>query len=117
MHAMKIQTKAGRKMSETGFIPELFNLGSFWDGNKPLFERVDIDLDELPKGTVLRVNRETIDANPLYFRKEATTTNQPWVRLSKESEAAFDGYVALPSTWIGFERANELMIIYTPETH
>ena len=116
MHAKKIQTKAGRKMSENGFIPELFLLGSFWDGNKPLFENVDIDLDELPEGTILRVNREVCDRNPLYFRKEASTTGEPWVRLYKENETPIDGHAAaVSSTWSGFDHANELMIIYIPE--
>lgn len=45
MHAKKIQTSFGRKIFEKGFIPERGHLGSFWEGSKPLFEIVDIDLD------------------------------------------------------------------------
>lgn len=40
MRAIKIQTKAGRKMSETGIIPKLFHIGNFWTmDHKPRFER------------------------------------------------------------------------------
>lgn len=120
MRAIKIQTKAGRKMSETGFIPYFCNLGRFWDdNNKPLFERVDINLDELPDGTVLRVNRETFDQNPLYFRKEPSNTGEPWVKLDREGETHH--YInseqpRVSSQWSGFEHASELMIIYVPES-
>ena len=118
MHAKKIQTTFGRKIFEKGFVPERGHLPSFWEGSKPLFEHVDIDLDELPEGTILRVNREAFDRNALYFRKEASTTGEPWVRLYKENETPIDGHAAaVSSTWLGFEYANELMIIYIPETH
>ena len=117
MHAKKIQTAFGRKIFEKGFVPKRGHLGSFWEGGKPLFERVDIDLDELPEGTILRVNREVLDRNPLCFRKETSTTGEPWVRLHKEGETPLNDHAAVSSTWSGFGRANELMIIYIPETH
>ena len=56
MRAIKIQTKAGRKMSETGIIPAFFHIGNFWTfTHEPLFERISIDadgLDNLPDGTI-----------------------------------------------------------------
>lgn len=115
MRAKKIQTTFGRKIFEKGFIPKHGHLNSFWEGSKPLFEIVDIDLDELPEGTILRVNREVRDQNPLYFRKETSTTGEPWMRLRKEGETPLDDHVAVPSTWLGFEHATQLMIIYIPE--
>lgn len=117
MRAIKIQSKAGRKMSENGFIPEISILIPFWNGDKPLFEHVDIDLDELPEGTVLRVNQRLFDENALYFRKEVSATGLPWIRLYKENEVPLDGRAAVGSAWIGFEIAEQLVIIYTPETH
>ena len=117
MRAIKIQSKAGRKMSENGFIPEISIPISFWNGDKPLFEHVDIDLDELPEGTVLRVNLKLFDKNVLYFRKEVSATGLPWIRLYKENEDPLDGRAAVGSAWIGFEIAEQLVIIYTPETH
>lgn len=115
MRAKKIQTAFGRKIFEKGFIPKHGHLNSFWEGSKPLFEIVDIDLDELPEGTILRVNREVRDQNPLYFRKEVSATGLPWIRLYKENEVPLDDHVAVPSTWLGFEHATQLMIIYIPE--
>lgn len=53
MRAKKIQTAFGHKIFEKGFIPKHGHLNSFWEGSKPLFEIVDIDLDELPEGTIL----------------------------------------------------------------
>lgn len=117
MHAIKIQSKAGRKMSENGFIPEISILIPFWNGDKPLFEHVDIDLDELPEGTVLRVNRELFGKNALYFRKEVSDTGLPWIRLYKKNEVPLDGRAAVGSAWIGFEIAEQLVVTYTPETH
>lgn len=111
MHAIKIQSKAGRKMSENGFIPEISIPIPFWNGDKPLFEHVDIDLDELPEGTVLRL----FGKNALYFRKEASDTGLPWIRLYKENEVPLDGHAAVGSAWIGFEIAEQLVIIYIPE--
>lgn len=117
MRAIEIQSKAGRKMSENGFIPEISILIPFWNGDKRLFEHVDIDLDELPEGTVLRVNLELCSTNALYFRKEVSATGLPWIRLYKENEDPLDGRAAVDSAWIGFEIADQLVIIYTPETH
>lgn len=117
MRAIKIQSKAGRKMSENGFIPKISIPITFWNGDKPLFERVDIDLDELPEGTVLRVNRDLFGKNALYFRKEVSATGLPWIRLYKENEDPLDGRAAVGSAWIGFDIAEQLVITYTPETH
>lgn len=117
MRAKKIQTTFGRKIFEKGFIPKHGHLPSFWEGSKPLFEIVDIDLDELPEGTILRVNREVRDQNPLYFRRETGTTGKPWIRLRKEGETTLDDHAAVSSAWSGFDHATQLMIIYTPETH
>ena len=86
MHAIRMQTEIGREISETGIVPEFVYLGQFWDGDKPLFEDVDIDLDELPDGTVLRVTYTTFDRNPWYFRKEPSNTGEPWVKLDREGE-------------------------------
>lgn len=76
MRAIRMQTEIGREISETGIVPEFVYLGQFWDGDKPLFEDVDIDpndLGSLPEGTVLKVdpkiNPGHFYANPLYFRK------------------------------------------------
>lgn len=55
------------------------------------------------------------DQNPLYFRKETSTTGEPWMRLRKEGETPLDDHVVVPSTWLGFEHATQLMIIYIPE--
>lgn len=118
MHAKKIQTSFGRKIYEAGFVPERGHLGSFWDKGKPLFERVDIDpdgLDDLPEGTILRVNRETFDRHPFYFRKELSETGETWVLLHKEGETPLTDRSVVSSRWFGFEHAAELMIIYTPE--
>lgn len=121
MHAIKIQTKAGRKMSETGFIPYFCNLGRFWYNNKPMFENIDIDpdgLDSLPDGTVLRANRTTFDQNPLYFRKEPSNTGEPWAKLDRDGETHHyinNEQPRVSSQWSGFEHASELMIIYVPE--
>lgn len=38
-----------------------------------------------------------------------------WMRLRKEDETPLDDHVAVPSTWLGFEHATQLMIIYIPE--
>lgn len=115
MRAKKIQTTFGRKIFEKGFIPKRGHLDSFWEGSKPLFEIVDIDLDELPEGTILRVNREVRDQNPLYFRRETGTTGESWMLLRKEGETPLDDHAVVPSTWLGFEHATQLMIIYIPE--
>lgn len=115
MHAIKIQSKAGRKMSENGFIPEISIPIPFWNGDKQLFEHVDIDLDKLPEGTVLRVNQRLFDENALYFRKEVSATGLPWIRLYKENEVPLDGRAAVGSAWIGFKIAEQLVIIYIPE--
>lgn len=85
MHAIKMQTEIGREISETGIVPEFVYLGQVWDGDKPLFEDVDIDLDELPDGTVLRVTYTTFDRNPWYFRKEPSNTGEPWVKLDRDT--------------------------------
>ena len=52
---------------------------------------------------------------PLYFRRETSTTGKTWMRLRKEGETPLDDHAAVPSTWLGFEYANELMVIYIPE--
>ena len=117
MHAIKMQTESGREISETGIVPQYVYLGQFWDGDKPLFERVDIDIDELPDGTILRINRTTFDQKPLYFRKEPSNTGEPWAKLDREGETHH--YIERPmfsSQWSGFEHASELMIIYVPES-
>jgi hypothetical protein len=123
MRAIKIQTAAGRKMSETGIIPKLFHIGNFWTmDNKPRFERINIGadgLDNLPEGTVIRVDRDTYSCNSLYFRKEPSNTGEPWAKLDREGETHH--YVnneqpRVSSQWSGFEHASELMIIYVPES-
>lgn len=89
MRAIKIQTKAGRKMSETGIIPAFFHIGNFWTmDHKPLFERINIDsdgLDNLPDGTILRVDRDVRYPNSLYFRKEPSNTGGPWAKPTTTS--------------------------------
>lgn len=117
MHAIKMQTESGREISETRIVPRFVYLGQFWDGDKPLFERVDIDLDELPDGTILRINRTTFDQNSLYFRKEPSNTGEPWVKLDREGEEypRIDRS-GFSSRWSGFEHASEIMIIYVPES-
>ena len=117
MRAIKMQTNTGRTMSETGVVPRLFHLGQFWDGDKPLFENVNVDLDDLPDGTVLRVNRHLFDQNPQYFRKEPSNTGEPWAKLDRENETHH--YIERPmfsSQWSGFLYAAEIFIIYTPES-
>lgn len=121
MHAIKIQTKAGRKMSETGIIPAFFHIGNFWTmDHKPLFERINIDsdgLDNLPEGTILRVDRDVRYPNSLYFRKEPSNTGEPWAKLDRDGETHH--YIERPmfsSQWSGFEHASELMIIHVPES-
>ena len=119
MYAIKMQTESGREISETGIVPQYVYLGQFWDGDKPLFERVDIDLDELPDGTILRVDRTTFDQNALYFRKEPSNTGEPWVKLDRDGETHHyinNEQPRVSSQWSGFEHAAELMIIYVPES-
>lgn len=119
MHVIKMQTEIGREISETGIVPQFVYLGQFWDGDKPLFERVDIDLDELPDGTILRINRTTFDQNPPYFRKEPSNTGEPWVKLDRDGETHHyinNEQPRVSSQWSGFEHASELMIIYVPES-
>lgn len=117
MHAIKMQTEIGREISETGIVPKFVYLGQFWDGDKPLFEDVDIDLNELPDGTVLRVTYTTFDRNPWYFRKEPSNTGEPWVKLDQEGEE----YPRIDRSGVssqrsGFEDAVELVIIHVPES-
>lgn len=117
MHAIKMQTHAGRKMSETGVAPRLLHIGKFWEDNEPLFETVDVNLDDLPEGTVLRVDRHRFDQNPWYFRKEPSNTGEPWAKLDREGETHH--YIERPmfsSQSSRFRYAEELMIIYTPES-
>lgn len=123
MHAIKIQTKAGRKMSETGIIPAFFHIGNFWTfTHEPLFERINIDsdgLDNLPDGTILRVDRDVRYPNSLYFRKEPSNTGEPWAKLDREGETHHyinNEQPRVSSQWSGFEHASELMIIYVPES-
>jgi hypothetical protein len=123
MRAIKIQTKAGRKMSETGIIPTFFHIGNFWTmDHKPLFERISIDadgLDNLPDGTILRVDRDVRYPNSLYFRKEPSNTGEPWAKLDREGETHHyinNEQPRVSSQWSGFEHASELMIIYVPES-
>ena len=110
MHAIRMQTEIGREISETGIVPEFVYLGQFWDGDKPLFEDVDIDL-------VLRVTYTTFDRNPWYFRKEPSNTGEPWVKLGREGEESprIDRS-GVSSQWSGFEDAVELVIIHVPES-
>ena len=85
----------------------------------PIFERVDIDLDELPDGTILRINRTTFDQNSLYFRKEPSNTGEPWAKLDRDGETHHyinNEQPRVSSQWSGFEHASELMIIYAPES-
>lgn len=123
MRAIKIQTKAGREISETGIIPRFISLGQFWKDGKPLFETVNIDPDDLPEGTVLKINRETFDQNPLYLRKEPSNTGEPWAKLDRAEEEEEGGethhYIERPmlsNQWMGFSHAAEIFIIYVPES-
>ena len=130
MRAIKIQTKAGREMSETGIIPRFVSLGQFWEDGKPLFETVNIDPDDLPEGTVLKINRETFDQNPLYLRKEPSNTGEPWAKLDRAEEEGGEThhYIERPmlsnqfecpmlsNQWMGFSYAAEIFIIYVPES-
>lgn len=115
MHVIKMQTEIGREIFETSIVPELPYFGPFWDNDgQPLFEEIDINLDELPEGTILKVdpkiNPGHFYANPLYFRKE----DKGWMRLSIESEYPYPRMpISIDDTI--FEHAAELMIIYTPE--
>lgn len=63
--------------------------------HKPLFERINIDsdgLDNLPDGTILRVDRDTRYHNSLYFRKEPSNTGEPWAKLDRADDTG--SYVA-----------------------
>lgn len=116
MHAIRMQTEIGREISETRIVPQYVYLGQFWDGDKPLFENIDVNLDEMPDGTVLRVKYASSYHYPWYFRKEPSNTGEPWVKLDQEE----DGYPRIDrsgvsSQWSGFEGAAELVIIYVPD--
>ncbi len=116
MHAIKMQTDIGREISEKGIVPELPHFGPFWDNDdQPLFEEIDINLAELPEGTVLKVdpkiNPGHFYANSLYFRKE----DKGWMRLPIESEYPYPRMpISIDDTI--FEHASEIMIIYVPES-
>ena len=112
MHAIKMQTAIGREIFETGIVPELPHFGPFWnDNDQPLFEEIDINLDELPEGTVLKVDRGHFYANAVYFRKES----KGWMRLPIEGEYPYP-HMPISGEDVIFQNANEIMIVHTPES-
>lgn len=90
--------------------------------HKPLFERINIDsdgLDNLPDGTILRIDRDMRYPNSLYFRKEPGNTGEPWTKIDREGESHHylnNEQPRVSSQWSGFEHASELMTIYVPES-
>lgn len=112
MHAIRMQTEIGREISEKGIVPELPYFGPFWnDNDQPLFEEIDINLDELPEGTVLKVDRGHFYANTVYFRKES----KGWMRLPIEGEYPYP-HMPISGEDVIFQNTNEIMIIHTPES-
>ena len=112
MHVIKMQTEIGREISEKGIAPELPYFGPFWnDNDQPLFEEIDINLDELPEGTVLKVDRGHFYANTVYFRKES----KGWMRLPIEGEYPYP-HMPISGEDVIFQNANEIMIVHTPES-
>lgn len=88
MHAIKMQTESGREISETGIVPQFVYLGQFWDGDKPLFERVDIDLDELPDGTAIEIMH--IDDTGSYVAHLIKGFDKQWRRITDGAVVSAD---------------------------